>query len=75
MAPPRTVARATDDCKYADRALRDAIGASTARALLAQKFRVSEITYTYYPTFERAARALRGDDVRAERGPRDRGVD
>ena len=41
---------------------------------LASPFYENETTYTYYPPFERAARAPCGDDVRAERAPRDRGV-
>ena len=46
-------------------------GAAPQRAGIYQE----ETTYTYYPPFERAARALCDDDVRAERAPRDRGVD
>jgi hypothetical protein len=33
-----------------------------------------ETSYTYTPSSARAARAPCGDDVRAERAPRDRGV-
>ena len=49
--------------------------AASRPGTLTYKFITAETSYTYTLSSARAARAPCGDDVRAERAPRDRGVD